>query len=601
MGTVSGVNTRRYHGLLIATLNPPSDRYSIFPRVEETAVIDGRQVSLAAVQYPGTVSPSGYELLETFSALPFPTWRYRSDKVVVTKSLRLIDAEQSVLLTYSCNVSCRLSVRLFISFRDYHSLMRQNSALNVGVTEQAGLLTMKPYDQFPALSFYHEAAAFEVSGEWFHNHEYLRELERGLDFREDLYSPGILHFDVEPDGVVHLCATLENHAPDLGTAAPAPANQLTRALDQFRVLRADKQPTLIAGYPWFTDWSRDTLISLPAFIACGFDAAEIRSILEFLLAERKQGLLPNRFSDRQSTPEYNTVDGTLWLFIAAFHYMAATANIAFLERTLFPAALDIIDWHMRGTFYGIHVDPADHLLSAGEAGTQLTWMDAKIGDYVVTPRMGKPVEINALWHNALQITSKWATLLSKTTTAEWLLNEAALVKQSFEGFWNSERNCLYDVLTPSGADGSLRPNQLFAISLPHALIDRSRAQAIIQAVQRNLLTPTGIRTLEPGDANYRPRFEGDMKSRDSAYHQGTVWPWLIGPYVDAYLHAFGETPEAFAECTRIVKAMLTLLEDCCLGSVAEVHDGDAPHRAAGCPAQLWSVAQIALAAKRLGL
>jgi predicted glycogen debranching enzyme len=600
MGTVSGVNTRRYHGLLIASLNPPADRYSIFPRVEETVEFDGEAIALAAVQYPGVVAPAGYELLEEFSAWPCPRWRYRKGSLVIDKKLRLLDGEQTVVLTYSASEECTLRLRLFVSCRDYHSLGAENSSFRAAVAQEAGHLWMQPYAHLPPLHFHYEDGEFEADGVWFRNHEYLRELERGMDFHEDLYSPGVVHFKLKADRPVNLIATLETRVGDLTAAARTFEDPISRALDQFRVMRADGRPTLVAGYPWFTDWSRDTLISLPALMAQGFAASETKAILEFLLAERKQGILPNRFSDSHSTPEYNTVDASLWFFVAAHAYMEATEDKEFVQKTLFPAAMDIISWHIRGTFYGIHVDHADRLLSAGEEGTQLTWMDAKVGDYVVTPRRGKPVEINALWFNALQISSHWAALLGKSDIASQLAGEAEEVSTAFEDkFWNAGRGCLYDVLTPSGPDASVRPNQLFALSLPYPLVDRAKAQSIIQVVRETLLTPAGLRTLEPSDPCYRPRYEGDVLARDSAYHQGTVWPWLIGPYIEACLYAFDNAPEALAECRTVADSILKLMDGYCAGSIGEVYDGDAPHHPGGCPAQLWSVAQVALALQRI--
>jgi len=600
MGTVSGVNTRRYHGLLIASLNPPADRYSIFPRVEETVEFNGEQIALAAVQYPGVVAPAGYELLEKFSAWPYPSWRYRRGSLAVEKSVRLVDGEQTVVLAYSASQACTIRIRLFVSFRDYHSLGSENSSLNRQVAQEAGHLSIQPYQHLPPLHFHYEDADFHADGVWFKNHEYLRELERGMDFHEDLYSPGVLEFTLKPDEPIHLAATLESKVPVLTAESKQFPDPIARALDQFRVMRADGRPSLVAGYPWFTDWSRDILISLPALMACGFEASETKAILEFLLAERKQGILPNRFSDSHSTPEYNTVDASLWFFVAANAYVAATDDKEFVQKTLFPAAMDIISWHIRGTFYGIHVDHSDRLLSAGEAGTQLTWMDAKVGDYVVTPRMGKPVEINALWFNALQISSRWAAMLGKSDIASQLAGEAEEVSLSFaDKFWNAKRGCLYDVLTPEGPDASLRPNQLFALSLPYPLASRTQAQSIIHAVRETLLTPAGLRTLEPADPRYRPRYEGDVFSRDCAYHQGTVWPWLIGPFIEAYLYAFDNSPEAKAECRIIADSILKLMAGYCVGSIGEIYDGDAPHSPGGCPAQLWSVAQTALALQRI--
>ena len=599
MGTVAGVNTRRYHGLLIATLKPPADRYSILSRVEEIVETGDATYALAAVQYPGVVSPAGYTLIQSFSSLPHPTWIYRAGPVTVQKSLRLLDGEQSVMVTYRTNVKCKFRIRFFLSLRDYHSLASENSNWNRDFVEQAGSIQFHPYGDLPPLIIYHNAGTFKADGIWFFNHEYLLELERGLDYREDLYSPGVLEYSFVPEEEVYLLATLESEPNRLQTDKPI-ADPLAWALDQFRVTRADNKPTLMAGYPWFTDWSRDTLISLPAFIAAGFDPTETKSILNFLLAERKQGILPNRFSDKGSAPEYNTVDASLWFFIAADSYIQTTGDIEFVRNTLFPAAIDIIDWHLKGTFYGIHVDMSDHLLSGGEPGTQLTWMDAKIGEYVVTPRMGKPVEINALWFNALKIAGNWAEISGDISASQKLSNEAAAVAESFRNkFWNTSRGCLHDVLTPSGPDASLRPNQLFAISLPYPLLNREKARSIVQVVQETLLTPVGLRTLEPADPQYRPRFDGDMFSRDSAYHQGTVWPWLIGPFIHAYLYAHDESTDAKAFCKGLTDSTLDAMNHYCVGTLREVSDGDTPHHPGGCPAQLWSVAQLILSLQRL--
>jgi len=371
---------------------------------------------------------------------------------------------------------------------------------------------------------------------------------------------------------------------------------LVRALDQFRVNRLDGLPTLVAGYPWFTDWSRDTLISLPALSISGFPGAEVKAILTMLSEQRLKGLLPNRFSDSKSTPEYNTIDGTLWFFIAARDFMERFADRVFLRDVLYPAARDILDWHHRGTFDNIKADPEDRLLSGGTAATQLTWMDAKVGEHAITPRSGKPVEVNALWYNALKIAGDWAAALGFFEESQSYAAEADQVRASFQRkFWNSQRGCLYDVVTPYSNEASVRPNQLAALALPYALLDSAHAQSVVNIVREKLLTPTGLRTLEAGDEAYRPRFEGDMASRDSAYHQGTVWPWLIGPFIAAYLYAFGRNESSRAFCKQLIGGIEEQLSACCLGSLSEVYDAEAPQRPAGCPAQLWSVAQLIIA------
>jgi predicted glycogen debranching enzyme len=620
MGTVAGVNTRRYHALLIASLNPPVDRYSILPRVEEQVIVAGNAFELATVQYPSTVQPHGFDLLDEFRLDPFPTWRYQLPSAQIEKTVCLLDKQQAVLVRYQTSHACGLTIRFFLSFRDYHSLTQQNSALKNDVREETGRVTFTPYESLPPLTVLHSPGAFTRDGIWFLNHEYLRELERGLDFREDLFSPGSISFDLSPEQPVWFIATLEPDrfpAPlahsDLESILAEEAKRrhfdaptrlestLNRALDQFRVVRSNGLPSLIAGYPWFTDWSRDTLISLPALSIAGFPAGESKNILTMLLRERSHGLLPNRFSDSNSRPEYNTADATLWLFIAAHDYIERTKDWNFLRDLLYPAALDILAWHQRGTEYNIHVDLADHLLSCGTPHTQLTWMDAKIGDVPITPRAGKPVEINALWYNALRITAHWAEVLGAGKIGERYKNEARLALAGFRtSFWNPQRGCLYDVIAPSSRDPRVRPNQLFALSLPYPMLDRERARLIVDTVQANLLTPVGLRTLEPKDPAYQTRFQGGVAQRDGAYHQGTVWPWLIGPFIAAHLYAYGESDQVLSFCRQILNGFEPELTACCLGSLSEVYDADPPHRPVGCPAQLWSIAQLIIVRNRVG-
>jgi predicted glycogen debranching enzyme len=609
MGTVAGVNTRRYHSLLIASQHPPTDRVSILSRVEENVTFSGKTFELAAAQYPGAVRPRGFELLDEFRIDPFPTWRYNLDGVIVQKTLCLLEKEQSVLLCYRASQACQMRVRLMLSFRDYHSLAHQNTLLSPCARFADGRCSCTPYASLPSLTILHDGHAFQPDGQWYLNNEYLRELERGLDFCEDLYSPGYLLFDLPANTPVWLLATIEAGAWDRkldSTAIDAILaaetkrrtfpDPLARALDQFRVIRENDGPSLIAGYPWFTDWSRDILISLPALSTAGFAPAETKAILGMLLEQRAQGLLPNRLGDRQGTVEYNTVDATLWFFVAAYAYIEQSGDLEFLAGTVYPAAVDIIDWQNRGTAFNIKNDPFDNLLFAGIPGVQLTWMDAKIGDYVVTPRIGKPVEINALWYNALKITAAWAGTLGYSADYAKLTTQANATRDSFQRkFWNEQKGCLYDVVAGSVNDASVRPNQIFSLSLPFLLLEREQARSIVTVVRNELMTPLGLRTLAPGDHSYRGRFEGDMAARDSAYHQGTVWPWLTGPFISAYLYAFGRNPLNLAYCKEILEILEGQMGVCCLGSLSEVYDGDPPQHPGGCPAQLWSIAQFILA------
>jgi glycogen debranching enzyme len=465
------------------------------------------------------------------------------------KQVYLIPGKQAVVIRYRADDAMTLRVRIFTGYRDYHSLRHP---------------TIDPYGSLPLLTFMH-AGQFEADAKWYYNIEYLAELERGLDFREDLYTPGVIVLDLPPD---QWCPVLAGIEP-AEIAGPAPRT------DPFTVRRADGKPTIIAGYPWFTDWGRDTMISLPGLLIVPGRLEEAREILEGFLAFLNQGLIPNRFPDSGESPEYNTADATLWMFQAMRHWLAAGGSQTFLRKTFYPAAKEIIAWHRRGTHHDIGVDPEDHLLSAGKPGSQLTWMDAKVGDWVVTPRNGKPVEINALWHGALTLAAEWAESLGDQTDFR---EEASLVERSFRAkFWNARRDCLFDVLAPEGPVDKLRPNQLFAVSLRHGLLELPQQQAVVRVVERELLTPVGLRTLERGDPDYKPHYQGSPLDRDAAYHQGTVWPWLLGPYADACYHAFGQVDESLAP----------------VGVTAEIYDGDEPRQPRGCPFQAWTAAEIA--------
>ena len=546
MGTVAGANTRRYHGLLVASLRPPVDRHVLLARVEEE--VNG--CALGASQYPGTVAPRGFEFLEQFDSHPCATWRYSAGGVRLEKQVYLVDGHQAVVIRYRADRATTLRVRPFLAYRDYHSLAHARADVSSGL---------------PRIEFHH-GGRFEESANWYYNNEYLVELDRGLDFREDLFTPGVIVLDLIPGEWSTICASIEGPL----AAEPSPRD------DPFTVRRADGRPTIIAGYPWFTDWGRDTMISLRGLLIARGRHATAREIIEGFLEHANRGIIPNRFPDAGETAEYNTADATLWMFQA----VRELGDRTFFERTFYPAAKEIIDWHFRGTWYGIGVDPEDHLLRAGTPGTQLTWMDAKVGDWVVTPRHGKPVEINALWHGALSLMAEWGDASYQ--------READVVKQSFrERFWNADRGCLYDVLTEQGPVAKSRPNQILGAHL----LEPDQQRAVVRAVERELLTPAGLRTLAPGDPEYKGRYQGSPLERDGAYHQGTVWPWLIGPFVDAYLAALGSTDENLEYCASLADRVESAGGGC-LGSIAEVYDGDEPQRAGGCPAQAWSVAEV---------
>ena len=613
--TITGLNTRRYHGLLTAATKPPVGRLVLLSKLEETLVVNGDRYDLSANQYPGAIHPQGHQYLKSFRLDPFPVFTYEVAGAVIEKSVLMVHGENTTVVQYKRRKKsravkdCRLEVHPLIAFRDYHSTTHENGAINPQVEIADGLARVKPYADSPELYLAHDTAELEVSGYWYRNFEYRVERERGLDFVEDLFNPFVLKLDLNSGRAVSIIAsTTEQNVANASKlrkaetarrkkivdAAPT-KNDLVRAMtaaaDQYIVRRGD-QKTVIAGYHWFSDWGRDTMISLPGLtLTTGrYDIA--RSILLEFAKHVDRGMLPNRFPDAGEQPEYNTVDATLWYVEAIRALVEQTGDYEFVRANLYSVLLEIINWHERGTRYQIHVDD-DGLLFAGEAGVQLTWMDAKVGDWVVTPRIGKPVEIQALWYNALRAMGEFAIKFGDEANAERFGTMAARAKESFNRqFWNEAAGCLYDVVDGEMRDGSIRPNQIFAVSLPYTMLDDERARKVVEVVERELLTPVGLRSLSPNDPQYIGRYEGDTRSRDGAYHQGTVWAWLIGPFIAAYLKVHGKDKTTRKRVKQMLAGFAEHLHTAGLGQVSEIFDGDAPHRPRGCVAQAWSVAEI---------
>ena len=612
--TIVGLNTRRYHGLLVAATKPPVGRFVLLSKLEETLVVGGARFELSANQYAGVVHPQGQRYLERFRTHPFPHFTYRVDQIEIEKTIFLVQGENTVVVRYElagnmgCS-NCELEIRPLVAFRDYHSTTHANDAIHRNVEQKARVATITPYPDLPSLHFAHNADALALSGFWFYRFEYERERERGLDHEEDLYSPFVLHFDLSTTPCPMIIASLTEHdaaeskalrtkeqerRKKIATAAPvedAFASLLSTAADQFLVSRGN-QKSVIAGYPWFSDWGRDTMISLPGLTLVTGRYDDARAILREFARCVDRGMLPNRFPDAGETPEYNTVDATLWMFHAVFEFLRYTRDYEFVHTEIYDGLMDIIAWHERGTRYGIRLG-SDGLLSAGESGVQLTWMDAKVGDWVVTPRAGKPVEIQALWYNALRVMERLAKGFADHQEAAHYASLAERARTRFlEVFWNDADGCLYDVIGENVPDRSIRPNQIFAVSLPHPLLAQDQALRVVEVVEWELLTPYGLRTLSPRDPNYRGRFTGDPHSRDSAYHQGTVWPWLLGPFLTAYVKVHGESNDARHRADKFLDPLRAHLRDAGIGQISEVFDGDEPHHPGGCIAQAWSVAEI---------
>ena len=616
--TIVGLNSRRYHGLLVAATQPPVGRIVLLSKLEETLIIDGNRFDLSANRYPGVVHPQGFQYLGEFRLDPFPVFTYQLEGITLEKLVFMVQGENTTVVQYRVPADpgsklpsrrIELELRPLIAFRDFHSTTHENGALNPTIETVAGVTSFTPYAGLPSLHLAHNANQVERSGLWYRNFEYDAERERGLDFQEDLFNPCTLRFEASRESVATVIASTERKeaatvdgyreseiSRRCSIAARAPvdddfAKTLVVATDQYIVARGD-QKTVIAGYHWFSDWGRDTMIALPGLTLTTkrFDVA--RSVLLSFARHTDHGMLPNRFPDAGEAPEYNTVDATLWFFEAVRAYLAYTGDLEFVRKEIYAVLNDVISWHVRGTRFGITVDSAG-LLTSGESGVQLTWMDAKVGDWVVTPRRGRPVEIQALWYNALCVMEDLARRVGDEPGRKRYLNMATVAKWSFNRlFWNEQGGYFYDAVENGTVDASIRPNQIFAVSLPHTMLTPERAKQVLEVVEKHLLTPYGLRTLAPSDPNYRGRYTGDQASRDGAYHQGTVWPWLMGPFIAGYLRLHGYTAAARQQAEAWLSPLKDHVTDAGLGHVSEIFEGDPPHRPCGCIAQAWSVAEV---------
>lgn len=622
MGTVSGVRTRRYHGLLLTATNPPTGRVMLVNGFDAWVETPSDAYFLTTQNYaPGILVPDQPAQIESLVAEPWPTWRYTlPDGSCIEHELFAVHGSPTVamrwrLVTPLAGVT--LHVRPFLSGRDYHSLQHENGALRFEPQPDGDALVWRTYDGVPAL---HSRSNGEYRHEpyWYRGFLYPAEQERGLDCLEDLAAPGVIRFDLSVRDAEWVLSAAADAKPEAKKTGSQPANARTdrettfaelrraelqrrralntpldRAADAYFVQRGSGK-TIVAGYPWFADWGRDTFIALRGLCLATGRTDDARAILLEWSTAVSDGMLPNRFPDRGEEPEYNSVDASLWYVIAVSEFLAAvdarTARATRDQRKQLEGAVrSILTGYQAGTRFGIRCD-GDGLLAAGEQGVQLTWMDAKVGDWVVTPRIGKPVEVQALWLNAL-----WAARHLGDAWADLFIQG----RDSFRSrFWSEERGCLYDVVDcdhrPGKADPRFRPNQIFAIGgLPIALFENDRARSIVDAVEARLWTPLGLRSLAPDDPEYRAHYRGGVVERDGAYHQGTVWPWLIGPFVEAWLRVRGNTPDARREARdRFVTPLREHLACAGIGHVSEVADAAPPHNPGGCPFQAWSLSEL---------
>ncbi len=628
--TILGLNTRRYHGLLVAAGRPPGGRLVALSKLEETVAVPGGRFELSTNRYGNVVHPEGYQYLAEFRLDPWPTFLFQIGEILLEKSVFLLPGENAVVIGYTLHSGggpVELTVRPLAAMRDFRQLSRENEDLNPGIEQAPNMLTFRPYDDLPALVIHHSAELVEPSPCWYKNFEY----DEGYGKpREDLWSFGTLRYLLKVGESCALVAStgrrgtgdlvfhrrrMENTqgvtAQNVKSPGAGPLSaRLSWTAESFFARRTEgSRPgtdlTLMAGFPWFSPWGRDALIALPGLaLATGrFDQA--RAVLQMLASHVKGGLIPVRFSEQEGLPEYDSADTSLWFFWAVWRYWKATKDLKFISKKLMNCLQEILEGYLEGTHFGIAMDE-DGLIRLSDEEMPLTWMDARepsdgeLPGPPITPRSGKPVEVNALWYCTLMIMANLADRLGLKRVQAYM-RLARLVRQNFARGFVSPRGILYDRLTDRGPDATVRPNMLIAASLPFTPLSRAHGLAILSAVEKHLLTPVGVRSLSPDHPDYKGRFEGDLLSKARAYHQGTVWTWLIGPYASALVKFRGLTRATQSTLTAQLQPFLPHLEEGCLGSVSELFDGEAPHLTRGGLSQAWSVGELLRVIKEANL
>ena len=622
--TIVGVNTRRYHGLLVAATRPPGGRAVLLAKLEETIVTPSARYEFSTNRYADVVHPEGYRYQEAFRLDPWPTFVYRMGGILLTKEIRLIPGENTVLVRYrmpEATGAVELIVRPLVAARDFRWVSQENPTFRARLEQGPGTLSLHPYESLPPLILHHGAELFEPTATWYKRFEYLAEVETEVVHHEDLFSPGQLVYVLRPgetaeliastdrtpqgawhrfqDGARHLQWNVAVRAEESlrlserriqGRRVGPWTAQLMKMADQFLVQGADGARFCIAGYPWFSAWGRDALVSLPGLTLAAGQPQVARELLLTMAGHCRDGLLPVRFTEEDGTPEYDSADTSLWFFWAVGKYLTATGDLKFIGRRLLDVLLDIVDYYVQGTQFHIAMDEDGLITTEGEA-LPMTWMDAQVEGQPVTLRAGKAVEVNALWYNALITMADLGERLDLRLRRQYA-RLARLIRVNFlDLFWNAERGCLFDVAGPQ-ADDAVRPNQLLAVSLPYPLLPKAQARSVLEVVTRELLTPVGVRTLSPAHPAYRGRWAGNQLERDRAATQGCAWGWLLGPYWSACLATYGRTKATRELIRQAMIALRDRLEVVGWGAVPELFDGDAPHAPGGALHQAWSVAEI---------
>jgi len=607
-GTVSGARTRKYHGWYVPAVPPPRRRWVFVAGCDEFVTADGETAGISTQIYRDAIFPRGEENLVQFCLDPFPTWRHETPQFSIERSLCLV-RDRSVTIVRYVNRGEReigLRVRPLLAFRGSHNLQSENAELDTAMELRGEIAWVRPFPYLPKLFLRAVGRTTDLSPTWYRRFAYRIEAERGYDSEEDLWSPLEWTWLLAPGAHAYILFSLEQVAADpahllesecrrRSTFSPTGDSlfdEVARRAETFLVEGQHGNGAIIAGYPWFADWGRDTMISAPGLaLAIGRYGPTAR-VLNTFAAMRRDGLIPNSFAGEEGEAEYGAIDASLW-FILAVEWFGRVRRNPSRPSPLLGVVRSIISSYRQGTRHGIGVGP-DGLLAGGGPGLALTWMDAVVDGEPVTPRQGRPVEVNALWHAALKSAARLERLAGETARARELEGLAWHVARKFnELFWYAEKEYLYDVVGEDGPDSSLRPNQIFAVSLTDDLLPPHRARAVYWTVRRRLLTPFGLRTLDARDPRYRGRCEGPQRERDLAYHQGTVWPWLLGAFADAHFRVFGNNRDSRKTMGGWLAALRAHIREAGLGSVSEIFDGEPPHTPRGCFAQAWSVAEIA--------
>lgn len=622
-GTVLGCNTRRYHGLLTGSLNPPVNRIAGLSNCLDTIIYNKKQVHLSSFEFDNRFFPEGLRYLRRFGADVGVHFDYKLDGLEMTKSIYLAPETDIVAIEYdftSVDYPIEFVIRPFIALRDFHSLQKSYAHLYSVRCDQS-LLIRHNVPHSCELLLRAESMCFEDDSQWWFNFLYRSEKQRGQDCLEDLWTPGFFKARIDEPrklvlwasigdgntsdersqpGIEQLYEDLLTNQNRLLKTADKPDDNLRKlylAAGQFiakrQIIGKKQTTTILAGFPWFADWGRDTFIALPGLLIATNRLKEAEAVLTTFADAADEGMIPNRFDDYTNTAHYNSIDASLWFIHACFQYYSTVGESKTFTEKLLPTIRWIIDCYHDGTRFGIHAD-ADGLITGGNSETQLTWMDTKFDDVVFTPRYGKAVEINALWYNALCSLAEFFRDTDSRAAEHYGFMAEEVGGNFCKLFWNDFAGCLYDCIRPDGSiDSTLRPNQIFAVSLPFSPLSSEQQKQVVEIVQKNLLTPYGLRSLSPADSRYRGQYTGGQQQRDEAYHRGTVWPYLIGPFTEAYLRVNKFSKESKIQIREFIRPLMEhLTEDGCIGSISEIFDGDEPHNPKGCTAQAWSVAEL---------